>query len=265
MSRFENIEFGGAPRRKAATARVEADTRGAAHFREKGIEAWLAGDFERALRLFSRCLEQDAAFFDGWFGQVRMLLELGEFKEALLWSDKALELFPEHPTLIAAKAVAACRTGETDKALAYSDHAIGKRGAGSYVWLSRAEVLLARGSPTGEHCVRNAVSLYGADSPSVVLEAGRLLRRSKRWKEALSYFRRVADELPDSALFWLEAGRCQAALGMRDAESSLERCLTLRPAWLQADAALSRFRRRGFLKRIRDRIRRLFGREHANQ
>ena len=36
---------------------------------------------------------------------MRMLIELGEFREAKLWADKALERFPHEPELLAAKAV----------------------------------------------------------------------------------------------------------------------------------------------------------------
>jgi len=265
MSRFANIEFDDAKRRAAKPGEAEAGPRDATHFYAKGREAWLAGDFEGALRLFSRSLEQHPAFFDGWFGQVRMLLELGEFEEALLWSDKALELFPDHPSLLAAKAAAACRTGAMDKALAYSDNAISKKGAGSYVWLSRAEVLLARRSATAEHCVRNAANVSGNTSPVVCLEAGRLLRRAGKWISALEYLRRAAPELSASALLWLETGYCQAALGMPEAATTFEQCLNLRPHWAPAESALNRFRRRGVLKRIRDKVGKVFRREHADQ
>ena len=82
---------------RARAAAQGAPPRDAEYFLEQAEKCFLAGDYELALRNFSRSLEQNPAQFEGWFGQVRMLIELGEYEEALLWADKALELFPEHP------------------------------------------------------------------------------------------------------------------------------------------------------------------------
>jgi len=68
-----------------------------------------------------------------------MLIELGQHEEARLWSDKALERFPRDAELLAAKAVALARCGDTQGALAFSDSAIEERGDAPYVWLSRGK------------------------------------------------------------------------------------------------------------------------------
>ena len=47
-----------------------------------------------------------------------MLVELGEYQEAKLWADKAIEKFPGDPELLAAKAVALARSGDLQGALA---------------------------------------------------------------------------------------------------------------------------------------------------
>jgi tetratricopeptide (TPR) repeat protein len=73
-----------------------------------------------------------------------MLIELGEFKEARLWADKALENFPDESELLAAKAVALARSGDLQGALAFSDSSIEARGETPYIWLARGDVLLAR-------------------------------------------------------------------------------------------------------------------------
>jgi tetratricopeptide (TPR) repeat protein len=180
-----------------------------------------------------------------------MLIELGEYEEALLWADKALELYPEHPDLLAAKAVASGRTGDLEKAMAYTDNALSQRGATAYVWLARAEALLQRGSATAMHCVSNAVASAAESKPRVELEAGRTLLRAGRCGPALGYLRKAVAALPQSALAWLELGRCQAALGFPEAAMTLSQCLTLRPSWRPARLALDRFQRRGLLERVR--------------
>ena len=44
-----------------------------------------------------------------------MRIELGEYREAGVWADKALELSPEHPELLALKALACVRDAKRDR------------------------------------------------------------------------------------------------------------------------------------------------------
>ena len=204
-------------------------------------------------------LEYNSALFEGWFGQVRMLIELVEYEEALLWTDKALELFPDHPELLAAKAVASNRSGALGKAMAYSDNAISRKGVTPYVWIARAETLLTRNRRTAEHCLSNALSIAGNSSALARLESGRVLLQAGHCLKAMEYLRVAVTDSPESALAWLELGRCQAALGLPAAEMTLSQCLTLRPGWHAASRALLRYQKRGILSRIKALFRRLFG------
>lgn len=249
MGRFSNLEFGGKdkPGQPAAPGEAIRDER---FFADRARTAWLAGDFEEALLNFSRALEQNSACYDGWFGQVRMLIELGEYREAKTWADKALELFPEHPELLAAKAVACVRDAEFKKGRDYSDNAMGQRGVTAYVWLSRAEVLLARRGKMAETCLGNAVAAAGSDAPLIRLEAGRILLARRHYPAALEYLQKAAGDLPTSALVWYELGRCQGYLGLPEASAVLEQCLKLRPGWAAAEAAARAVKKRGFLSKI---------------
>jgi tetratricopeptide (TPR) repeat protein len=257
MSRFSHLEFGGKdkPDRTDTAGEVVRDE---VFFGCRARAAWLAGDFEEALRNYSRALEKNAAFYDGWFGQVCMLIELGEFREAKIWADKALEQFPEHPELLAAKAVACARDAELDKAQAYSDNALEKRGITAYVWLARAEVLLARNSRMAENCLSNAVGIAGSDAPFVRLQAGRILRVAGHYSLALEYLQKTAAELPKAPLTWYELACCQAHLGLPEAKQLFNQCLKLRPNWPDAQAGLAAFQNRSFFSRLAGAFRRLF-------
>ncbi len=259
MSRFSRLEFDGKKKPSGPEGRGE-EIRNELFFHDRALAAYLAGEFEEALLNYSRALEKNNAFYDGWFGQVRMLIELGEYREAKVWTDKALELFPEHPELLAARAVACAKDGEIGKAQAYSDNAVEKPGVTSYVWLSRAEVLFARRSRMAETCLRNAIGIAGNNGPLVRLEAGRLLARSGNYPGALEYLRQAVTELPKAALAWYTLGCCLARLGMPEAENIFDQCLHLRPGWLLAESALDRFQARGFFSKISLFCRRLFGR-----
>jgi tetratricopeptide (TPR) repeat protein len=195
-------------------------------------------------------LEQNAAFYPGWLGQVLMLIELGEYREADVWADKALELFPEHPELYALKAVACARDGRAKKAMGYSDTSISKDNITAQVWLSRAELLMKRGSRIAENCISKAVGLAEDDRAIIRLEAGRLLCENGLYSAALPYLQDAADALPKSALVWYELGVCQARLGRRQAAVSLEQCLNLRPGWREAERELEKVSGGGFWGRL---------------
>ena len=251
MRRFSHLEFG--DRRDEGAGKIPAgeEIRDAEYFHKEALRYWLAGDFELALRNYSRALEQNSTYYPGWLGQVLMLIELGEYREAAVWVDKALEMFPEHPELLAAKAVACARDGRLEKAVAYSDNSIAKDNVTSLVWLARAEVLLNRKSNIAQNCISKAVSIAaGEDGLMVRLRAGRLLNQRGDYAAALQYLRAVTDELPRSALAWYELGCCQARLGRPEAKVSFEQALKMHPDWTVAEEALRKFKNRGFFARL---------------
>jgi tetratricopeptide (TPR) repeat protein len=248
MDRFSQLEFDEKiPERKHSQGEPIRD---AAYFHKEALKYWLAGDFELALRNYSRVLEQDSIAFDAWVGQVLMLTELGEYHEAIVWADKGLELFPEHPELLAVKAVACCRDSKMEKAIAYSDNSISREHTTSRVWLARAEVLLNRKSSIAENCISKAISIAGKMAPVVKLEAARLLRKKGGYSAAIGHLNEVVQVFPKSALAWYELGCCQSKLGLPQAKATLEQSLNLRPDWNVAKAALSRCGKGRFFSRL---------------
>ena len=95
MSRFNNLEFGNESEEQMPL-QAPAE-KGELHYLNEARSAFENGYFEPALRLYSKVLEFNPNNAAAWTGQVRMLIELGEFKEAKLWADKALEHFPHEP------------------------------------------------------------------------------------------------------------------------------------------------------------------------
>jgi len=248
MDRFSQLEFGDSkPQgRKSAGEPV----RDASYFYREATRYWLSGDYEVALRHYSRVLEQNSAVFEGWAGQVLMLIELGEYREAEMWADKALELFPEHPELLALKAIACVRDAKRKQAAAYSDNSVGKENLTPRVWLARAEIFMHRKGPICESCISKAVGGAGRQTPVIKLEAARVLRRAGNYPLALQYLHEAVQLLPKAALVWYELGCCQAALGRPEAQNSLEQSLRLRPHWAQAETALRKIENRGFFRRL---------------
>src|SRR2546425_9036876 len=162
MSRFVNLEFGDESEEHArhAQKRLAKDE---SYYSAEARSAFENGNFESALRLYSKVLEFNPQNAAAWTGQVRMLIELGQFREAKLWADKALERFPQEPELLAAKAVALGRSGDLKGALAFSDASIEERGDTPYVWLARGDVMLAREEQRADYCFEKALLLAPRD------------------------------------------------------------------------------------------------------
>lgn len=254
MNRFSSLEFDDTDRSSKRENRSGEPIRDAAYFYRQAELSWLNGDWELALRNYSRALEQNRAMFEAWSGQVMMLIELGEYPEAQVWADKALEMFPEHPELLAEKAIACARDEKPEKAMAYSDNAVSKEKLTWRVWLRRAEVLMRRRSRLAEDCVSKARALASGSTNLVNLEAGRVLSGGGRYSAAIEYLDRAVRDFPKSALAWYELGRCQSQLGFSEARASLEQALYLRPDW---DCALREMKKAG--GRGRRLWRRVFG------
>ena len=240
MDRFSQLEFGDSRPAEPSGQGQGETVRDAAYFHKEAVRYWLAGDCELALRNYCRVLEQNNTVFEGWTGQVLMLIELGEYKEADLWADKALELFPDHPELLALKAIACMRDARTEKAVGYSDNAIGRERPTARAWLARAEVFLDRNDAVVDGCLGKALGTAGQDAAIIRLEVARLLRRRGAYPAAISHLQEVVKVLPKAALAWYELGCCQQAVGLAQAKASLEQALRLHPHWAAAQQALKR-------------------------
>ena len=254
MKRFTHLEFEDNSRSPESSGKGES-VRDEFYFQKRAIEYFLHGEYESALRNFSRALEVNSHYFAGWSGQLWMLIELGEYPEALIWADKAMESFPEHPELLAAKAVACLRDAKYEKARAYSDNSISKDNVGPRVWLARAEVLLQSKSRIADTCLSKALSLSGDEADLVRLEAGRLLRRYGRFSTAVEYLGEAVRLFPKSAMAWYELGYCQLRLGFDQAATSLEQCLHLHPHFAGARPLLESAKNNGFFSKLISKMR----------
>jgi tetratricopeptide (TPR) repeat protein len=268
MKRFDRLEFEEpAPRHEpsatashASSASHDSVTRAAEEERDEHHWIRVAGDerrsglHENALRYYSRALELDKSLVQGWVGQVQMLIALGEYPEAELWSRKALELFRNNADLLAARAQALCRTGDLKTAQASCDAAIGQQGMSSYPWVARGELMLARRDRTEEYCFGKAVQL---DADWLVpLEIGTVYEHYGRPAKALTRTRQAVEKAPEQPYCWFRQGQCVAALDLvKPAEKSFSRCIQLAPKHEGARTALmtlSRTRRpvRRFIRRL---------------
>ncbi|HYG21586.1 MAG TPA: tetratricopeptide repeat protein [Verrucomicrobiae bacterium] len=250
MSRFVNLELGGESEDCTGQGAKEL-IKGEAYYLAEARTAFESGNFEQALRYYSKVLEFNPENAGAWTGQVRMLIELGEFREAKLWADKALERFPSEPELLAAKAVALARSGDLHGAMAFSDASIEERGDTAYIWLARGDVLLARKEQRADYCFEKAGTLAPQDWFTAWL-AGRIRYFYKQFALALKSFQRAVELNAGHFLVWFELGRCQNTLGLAGAaKASLSQAMQLNPAFREASLEMIRTEKVGALARLR--------------
>jgi len=256
MSRFGNLELGNESedqwQQQKPLARDEAS------YLSEARSAYENGEFEKALRSFSKVLEFNPQNTAAWTAQVKMLIELGEFHEARLWADKALERFPNCPELLAAKAVALARSGDLQGALAFSDASIGERGDTPYIWLARGDVLLARAEARADYCFEKALLLAPRDWFTAWL-AARIRFYYEQFALALTLLQRAVEWNAGHFILWLELGHCQHALGMvGPARTSFIQARQLNPGCHDAKQALGELKQTSVFKRIAGWLREAF-------
>ena len=258
MSRFENLEFSneseGQSRQQQTLVKDEV------YYLAEARAAFENADFEPGLRLYSKVLEFNPANAIAWTGQVRMLIELGEFREAKLWADKALERFPNEPELLAAKAVALGRTGDLQGAMTFSDASIEERGDTPYIWLARGDVLLARKEARADYCFDKALLLAPRDWFTTWL-AARIRYYYKQFALAIKLLQQAVEWNATRFVLWLELGRCQQAVGLAGpARNSYLQARQLNPCSHQANEALTKLSTSDLASRALGWWRRLFPR-----
>jgi tetratricopeptide (TPR) repeat protein len=257
MSRFSSLEFGG--QFEDQSPGEKQLVKGEAFYMAEARVAFENANFEQGLRFYSKVLEFNPDNALAWSGQVRMLIELGEFREAKLWADKALERFPHEPELLAAKAVALARSGDLEGAIAFSDASIEERGDTVYIWLARGDVLLAREETRAEYCFEKAMMLAPRDWFTTWL-AARVRRFYKQFALSLKLLQQAIEWNTAHFVLWLELGYCQQALGLTSlAKQSFVQARELNPQ-SQAQVALEQLSRAGLGSQLRGLWRRLSSR-----
>lgn len=251
MSRFVNLELNGESDHEHRETRALKDE---SYFLAQATAALESAEWELALRQFGRVLEFNPANVFAWTGQVRMLIELGEYREACLWADKALERFPNHPELLAAKAVGLARSGDLQGALAFSDASIEERGDSPYVWLARGDVMLAREEPRADFCFDRALML-SQGSWLIAWLAARIRAFYRQFALAIKLLQQALALNATHFVLWLQLGEAQEALGITGpAAASFGQASQLNPSCTAARLGLTRVKNVGFLTAIRRRF-----------
>jgi tetratricopeptide (TPR) repeat protein len=238
MARFDKLEFGSTPKKETRDTEELAALKDEKHWFQLADGHRRTGHYENALRFYSRSLEMDRSQVAAWVGQVQMLIQLKEYPQARLWSQKALELFPSNSELMAAGAQAECRMGNNKQALVLSDGALQQTGESAYQWQVRGELMVARKGRTDRHCFDKAQL---ADRDWLVpLETGLIYCFYKAFSKGQGRLQQAVEGAPDAYYAWYQLGCCQTKIGLAHAAGqSFHRCLELCPRHVEAGQRLA--------------------------
>tara|TARA_R100001132_G_scaffold27573_1_gene35741 strand:- start:5160 stop:5945 length:786 start_codon:yes stop_codon:yes gene_type:complete len=255
--RFDKLEFGPAPEDSGNEAPLPVEKDFSYWFREADTNRRI-GQYENALRYYSRALEEDKAQVLAWVGQVQMLVLLSEYPQARLWSQKALELFPNNPDLLSAQSQAECRLGNISTALKLSDAALLQRGESAYQWQVRAELSVAT-KKTGDIPSFDKAELANRDW-LVSLESSIIYLFYDCYSKAQQRARVAVEKAPDACYCWYIMGVCGQKLGfIESAQRNYSRCLELSPHHREAEQRLFEINQSGWsVGRL---LRRMIGRK----
>jgi tetratricopeptide (TPR) repeat protein len=127
-----------------------------------------------------------------------------------------------------------------------------------YVWLARADVLLAGREQRAEYCFEKALAM-AAGNWLVAWLAARIRFFHRQFLLALKLAQRAVEWHPQHAPCWLLLGWCQQEIGMvGPARQSLEQAAQLRPRWAEVQKARSAVEDTGFFRRLAGGMRGLF-------
>jgi tetratricopeptide (TPR) repeat protein len=236
--RFDKLELPDETPKPARPIADESTGKDEHHWLKQADQHRRSGNYENALRFYSRALEIEKTLIVAWVGQVQMLVHLGEYPQADLWARKALELFPNQQDLLAGRSQALCRIGDLKKAHACNDGALQQHGDSAYCWLVRGELMVAGKQETDRYCFDRAQL---ADKDWLVpLEAALIYLHYRFPSKALPRAQTAVQSDPTMYHCWLILGRCQQDLGFTtNARHSFERCLELCPRHIEASTRLS--------------------------
>jgi tetratricopeptide (TPR) repeat protein len=104
-------------------------------------EKYFYGFYGSALRYFALALNVDKKQVDAWVGQIRVMVDIGKFEEAIFWADEGLKHFPGSVMMEFAKAFALTYIGKIEEAKRIVNKPI-KKNEPSVLWFYRGEIII---------------------------------------------------------------------------------------------------------------------------
>lgn len=262
MGRFSKLETGAqdtvaqaqaggaSAKTRAEASPAQEPEYGYAYYAAEADKAFYSGAARRALQLYSRAIQADAAQVAPWVGQILCLLELRQPREAMVWVRRALELFPEDPRLVSLRGAAYAHLGTVQQAIGCSDFALNLSGSDPLVWVLRGEILTVAGNPNAAICFDKAMETRQHGDWQIPMLIGLACLRQKRWAQAADFLKRATQDFQGNDHLWERLGHAQEHLGLAQAALESYRAAThINPQNQAAEDAIRRLTRTPFIVR----------------
>ncbi|CAN5207823.1 hypothetical protein BH09SUM1_BH09SUM1_07680 [soil metagenome] len=234
----------------AGSHAVPENEGGYAGFLLQADEAFYLGDYRTSLRHYSRALQLENSQVYPWIGQISSLIELKQYKEAELWSNRALEQFPEDGSLLSQRGRVLALTGNLKRAIGVSDYATQKGGT-EWSWLARGEILLEANDSNALFCFEKAAEIAGKEDWRIPALAARAYMRRRQWANAEQFLLRAIQLNGHNFFIWFQLAQVLLELNFTDrCRDALSRVMQLKPDFRPARELEMRLYRRPFFKRV---------------
>jgi tetratricopeptide (TPR) repeat protein len=266
MSRFSKLETGQQGQSqeedavKPALKRIRSEQEPAVqydygHYVQAGDNLFFRGEFSKAHRQYSRAIQQDAAEVKPWLMQVLCLIEQKQYREAMVWIKRALEMFPESASLLSVEGIAYAQQGMVQRGLSASDYALKKGTSDPMVWLLRAQILALADNRNQQACLDKAMQMREPDDWRIPMQIGLFFMRQKRWSQAADYFKQAANSAINNDYLWLQLGKTYECLGLtQPAYEAYNAAYNVNPANTEAQRCLGRLTNTPVIVRLFRRI-----------
>jgi len=185
----------------------------ASYYIEKGDESFFFGNFKEALQFYSHALQMDNSGFYPWMAQIYCLIEMGQYKEADLWTGRALEMFPEDSSLLSLRAMMYAHRGMYKRALNTTDYAISRQGANAHSYIARGYVLLVAENKNANFCFTKAMELAGSSDWKIPMRIGLIYFKNRKYSRALEFLLMACALNVTNYYLWHHLGQCYMKLG----------------------------------------------------
>lgn len=224
------------------------------YYLEMANRFYYDGNFDEALKHYSRVLHIDRENLTAWIGQSKCLVKIGELNEAKIWVEKALSMAPADPELLSVKAYLLMKSGIVEDAMACSDMALKGAYNSPYIWIVRGLLLLAQNNgQLSRYCFYKAEEA-GKNEAGVFYEIADHLMENGAYILAVDYFKKAVDLNPQLFLAWTQMGQAFEKLDQRyKAQFAYERALEVKPKFAQAANRLFALKNRktGFMEDLK--------------
>lgn len=184
------------------------------YYTAEAEELFFQGEYQKALRLYSRAIQADRTQIGPWLGQVLCLLELKQYKEAMVWVKRALELFPEDPRVLSIQGAVMAHQGMVQRGLGCSDYAMSHGAQDPLTWVLRGEILSLAENKNAVFCFEKAMESCASDEWHIPAQIGLFLLRLRHWSPAAQYLKRAVAANPNSDFLWMSLGSAYERLGL---------------------------------------------------